>query len=219
MPPIPSVTAIVSRIEKPEAGDTDDSLRAFLGAFTAKELRSACKNFHVKVRTKNANMDNKVGYQTMLVQLSHARRESEEAESDQRDKMLQGSEGQLVQALASTRKTRHCSFRLVNILFSEKFCDRLGSMGTQPKRRELDAGAVGGNNAFWKEVAVEYSNDREEYGRLVPRDGRFDAIDPGHIVLHDSEKLKQMWKDISAKGALRERLVDRPPPSLQCGRW
>ncbi|KAE9235659.1 hypothetical protein PF002_g11465 [Phytophthora fragariae] len=74
-------------------------------------------------------------------------------------------------------------------------------MDTQPKRRELDAGAVGGNNAFWKEVAVENSKDRDEYDRLVSQDGRFDAIDPGHIVLHDSEKLKHMWKEISAKYA------------------
>ncbi|KAE8888265.1 hypothetical protein PF005_g9603 [Phytophthora fragariae] len=57
MPPIPPVTAIVSRIEKPDAGDTNDSLRAFLGAVTAIELRSACNLFHVKARTENANMD------------------------------------------------------------------------------------------------------------------------------------------------------------------
>lgn len=72
-------------------------------------------------------------------------------------------------------------------------------MGTQPKCGELDAGAVGGSNAFWKEVAVAYSRDQDECGRLVSRDGHFDAIDPGHIVLHNSEKMKRMWKDISAK--------------------
>lgn len=69
------------KIQKLETLTTRSAL--FLGAFTTKELCSACKNFHVKVRTKNANLDNKMGYQTMLVQVSHVRRESEEAVSDQ----------------------------------------------------------------------------------------------------------------------------------------
>ncbi|KAG1689044.1 hypothetical protein DVH05_002928 [Phytophthora capsici] len=60
-------------------------------------------------------------------------------------------------------------------------------MGARPTRRELDAGAVGGWNAFWVQVAVEYVKDRPEYGRLVSADSRFEAVDPHHIVPHTSE--------------------------------
>lgn len=195
------VTDIVKRIASPQPGETDDKLRAFLTSYTAKELRSVCKIFSVKVRSKNGNLDNKTGYETILVQLARSRRESEEAAADQRSKLLQGTEVQLTVALASTRKTRHCSFRLMNVIFSERFCDRLDEMGTQPARRELDAGAVGGLNSFWKEVAAEFVMERSEYSGLVSRDARFSGIDPGHMVPHDSTKLKQMWKDTSAKYA------------------
>ncbi|POM74488.1 Hypothetical protein PHPALM_8544, partial [Phytophthora palmivora] len=134
---------------------------------TAKELRFVCKHFTVKVRSKNGNMDNKIAYITILVQLARSRRESEEAAHDQRNKVLQGTEKQLATSLSSTCTTRHCSFRLLNVLVSERLCDRLGQMGSQPT----------------------------EYAGLVFRDERFSGIDPGHVVPNDSNKLKQIWKD------------------------
>lgn len=151
------VTDLVKRIGSPQPGETDDSLQEIMTGHTVKELRSVCKLFGAKVRSKNGSTDNKMGYVTILVQLARSRRESEEATRDQRSKLLQGSEGQLSTSLASTRKIRHCSFRLLNVLFSERLCDRLGQMGAQPARRELDAGAVGGHNVFWQEVAAEFA--------------------------------------------------------------
>ncbi|POM75579.1 Hypothetical protein PHPALM_7304 [Phytophthora palmivora] len=201
MPSAAPAPAIVNRIGSPQPGETDESLRKFLAGHTAKELRSVCKHFSVKVRSKKGNMDNKIGYVTILVRLARSRRESEEAAHDQRNKLLQGTDEQLATSLSSTRKTKHCSFRLVNVLFSERFCDRLGQMGSQPTRRELDTGAVGGHNGFWQEVAAEFAEERAEYAGLVSRDERFSCIDPGHVVPHDSNKLKQIWKDTSAQYA------------------
>ncbi|GMF40555.1 unnamed protein product [Phytophthora fragariaefolia] len=71
----------------------------------------------------------------------------------------------------------------------------------KPARRELDAGAVGGHNVFWQEVAAEFAAEREEYAGLVSKDDQFSGINPGHMVPHDDPKLKQIWKDTSAKYA------------------
>ncbi|KAE9128509.1 hypothetical protein PF007_g5237 [Phytophthora fragariae] len=102
--------------------------------YTTKELHFVCKIFSVKVRSKNSNLDNKTGYDTILAQLARSRWKSEDAATDQRNKVLQGTEVQLTVARASTRKTRHCSFRLLNVIFSERFCDCLNETNTQPVR-------------------------------------------------------------------------------------
>ncbi|KAE9151341.1 hypothetical protein PF006_g4352 [Phytophthora fragariae] len=116
------VTDIVRRIVSP------------LMPYTTKELHFVCKIFSVKVRSKNSNLDNKTGYDTILAQLARSRWKSEDAATDQRNKVLQGTEVQLTVARASTRKTRHCSFRLLNVIFSERFCDCLNETNTQPVR-------------------------------------------------------------------------------------
>ncbi|EGZ23143.1 hypothetical protein PHYSODRAFT_454285, partial [Phytophthora sojae] len=125
-----------------------------------KELRSVCKLFGAKVRSKNGSTDNKMGYVTILVQLARSRRESEEATRDQRSKLLQGSEGQLSTSLASTRKIRHCSFRLLNVLFSERLCDRLGQM--DDRFSGIDPGHMVPHdgpklNQIWKDTSAKYS--------------------------------------------------------------
>ncbi|EEY55412.1 uncharacterized protein PITG_09368 [Phytophthora infestans T30-4] len=86
------VTNIVKRIGQPLHGDNDEEIRSFLTGFTAKELRSACRIYHVKVRSKTANLDSKVGYENVLVELARSQRESENATRDKRDKR-QGSAG------------------------------------------------------------------------------------------------------------------------------
>ncbi|GMF13297.1 unnamed protein product [Phytophthora lilii] len=192
------VSDIVKRIGNPQEGDTDAVIREFLATFTAKELRSACKIYHVKVRSKNSKLDNKIGYENVLVQLARSRRESEEAARDERDKRR--SE-QVAAGSVSTRKTKHCCFRLLNVLFSDRFVDQLGLMGARPTRRELDAGAVRGRNSFWKDVAAEFIKELPEYGRLVTADSRFDGTDPSHIVPHAGEKLQQIWKEATTKFA------------------
>ncbi|KAE9322682.1 hypothetical protein PF001_g4284 [Phytophthora fragariae] len=157
------VTDIVRRIVSP------------LMPYTTKELHFVCKIFSVKVRSKNSNLDNKTGYDTILAQLARSRWKSEDAATDQRNKVLQGTEVQLTVARASTRKTRHCSFRLLNVIFSERFCDCLNETNTQPVRRKLGAGAVGDLNSFWKNVAAVLVMELSEYAGLVSRDARFYA--------------------------------------------
>jgi hypothetical protein len=181
------------------AEDTNDTIRAFLAAYTATELRSACKIYHVKVRSKNANIDNKVGYENVLVQLARSRRESEEAPLDERAKPHDTASSPNA---VGTRKTRHCGFRLLNVLYIDNFVEQLDQMGARPTRRELDAGTVRGRNAFWLEVALEFAKNRPAYGRLVLTDSRFAAIGLHHILPHTSEKLQQIWKDVTQKFAL-----------------
>jgi len=46
---------------------------------------------------------------------------------------------------ASTRKTRNCTYRLINILFSDEFAGEFASIGDAGTRTELDAGIASNN--------------------------------------------------------------------------
>jgi len=50
--------------------------------------------------------------------------------------------------LAATRKEPHCPYRLVNILFSNKFSESLAQLVNVADLAELDAGKVANNQLF-----------------------------------------------------------------------
>eukprot|EP00644_Phytophthora_capsici_P018798 jgi/Phyca11/132227/e_gw1.143.14.1 len=92
------------------------------------------------------------------------------------------------------RRTKHCVFRLINVLFSDEFFDKFVSSGNQLTRKELDEG---GRN-FWESVAAAFNTANETYDRLVSDDSLFDGISPDQITVHSAAKLKSMWKDVHA---------------------
>ncbi|KAE9225816.1 hypothetical protein PF005_g5375 [Phytophthora fragariae] len=73
-------------MKAPSSEETEETPRAFLDAFTAKDLRTSCRTYYINVRGKGDSLDNKQGYNDMLVILARSRRESEEAASDERAK-------------------------------------------------------------------------------------------------------------------------------------
>lgn len=105
----------------------------------------------------------------------------------------------------STRKTKHCSFRLVNVLFNDDFAERFSKTDGSVTRAVLDEGAVNGKSRFWLDVQAAFvSENNEEYGRSLESNVSASTlfkeadIDPSIVTPHDSSKLLDIWKELNA---------------------
>ncbi|POM65032.1 Hypothetical protein PHPALM_19339, partial [Phytophthora palmivora] len=95
------------------------------------------------------------------------------------------------------RKTKHCFIRLSNVLFSDRFAERLAHSDDALTRDQIEAGAVNAKTVFWKEVGVEHRTNKRDYNNLfeaAASDPRFSGINPSYIVQYDDSRLYDMWK-------------------------
>jgi hypothetical protein len=107
----------------------------------------------------------------------------------------------------ATRKEAQCTFRLINLLFSDKFAEDFSNTGRTPTREEIDRGAVANHNLqFWDRVRADFVNEIDEYHLLEidEEDRQLFAehgsdIDPGKIVPHSATKLRDIWKELNAE--------------------
>lgn len=61
--------------------------------------------------------------------------------------------------------------RLLNVLFSDNFVQRLESLGDRKSRAELDSGGAGRDEAFWRDVATDFGDvTNNSYGLLNVQD-------------------------------------------------
>ena len=65
-----------------------------------------------------------------------------------------------------TQKEVHCSFRLMNVLFSDGFVEDLAQLGHTANRELLDSGKASNDRYFWEKVQGDYVSDNESYGHL-----------------------------------------------------
>jgi hypothetical protein len=100
------------------------------------------------------------------------------------------------------RKTMHCSFRLLNILFSDEFAEDFSKLGDIPKRHELD------NNSntycqedFWKAIVPAYVTPSDKFNDVMFYDDvlRAENINPSIILTHDWRRLRDIWRDTQSK--------------------
>ena len=67
----------------------------------------------------------------------------------------------------ATRKEAQCTFRLINLLFSDKFAEDFCNTARTPTRDEIDRGAVTNHNQqFWERVRSDFVNEIDEYHLL-----------------------------------------------------
>ena len=128
----------------------------------------------------------------------------------------QMKKGQLIESIISayvnkdlystsekTRKQRQCSYRLLNILFSDEFSEDFSSVGNVATKQELDAGVASNNKGFWVRVQEVFVTKHPIYDKLQFNDDKFlmnTAIDPGeNIQCHDWKKLRCIWADLNSK--------------------
>ncbi|KAE9063379.1 hypothetical protein PF010_g29013 [Phytophthora fragariae] len=101
---------------------------------------------------------------------------------------------------ARLRKTKHCVVRLLNILCSDQFIQRLISSDDAATRDQIDSCEVTQRTGLWKEVGVHHRTNTSDYNNLfaaAANDPRFDGVDPSYIVEHETAKLFDMWKRVN----------------------
>lgn len=108
------------------------------------------------------------------------------------------------------RKQIQCPFRLLNILYSDQFVEEFATLGNTANRQVLDSGKAGNQQFFWERIASAFVTEDEAYGILFFMDDEIiqyhGHIDPGKIVPHSWDKLRDMWKQINSdyRTALRK---------------
>jgi hypothetical protein len=99
------------------------------------------------------------------------------------------------------RKQVQCSFRLLNILFSDEFATPFASLGDAATRQALDIGTAANDEAFWVEVQQAFVTHHENYDVLLFNDAILadNDINPGDLFHHNWKKLRSIWKVVKAK--------------------
>ncbi|KUF77418.1 hypothetical protein AM587_10006243 [Phytophthora nicotianae] len=98
------------------------------------------------------------------------------------------------------RRSAGCMFRLINVLFSDRFFDSFLTSGNLLPRDVLDDGG----STFWFDVANAFASDTTEYDTLISGDAVFEDIDTSSHMAHSAAKLKRMWKEVSSHFARAE---------------
>ncbi len=103
-------------------------------------------------------------------------------------------------------KTKHCSFRLLNILFSDKFFNDFVADSNSNSRAEIEAQNINGDgsNKFWTAVAAAFKDPSHDVGSIIEYndayitdfDFKAAGIDLKHIVEHKGTKLLAIFKDL-----------------------
>ncbi|GMF44528.1 unnamed protein product [Phytophthora fragariaefolia] len=73
--------------------------------------------------------------------------------------------------------SKHCIFRLVNVLFSDVFAARFAETGNTPTRQQLDVSDVNATSSFWRDVGSEFNTNRADYNQVMSTHARFENID------------------------------------------
>ncbi|OWY92621.1 hypothetical protein PHMEG_00038305, partial [Phytophthora megakarya] len=98
------------------------------------------------------------------------------------------------------KRTKGCMFRLLNILFSDRFFESFLATRNQPRREEISQGG----SAFWTDVAAAFASDSGQFDAIISEDSVFEDIDASSVMTHSAAKLKRMWKEVSSNFARAE---------------
>jgi hypothetical protein len=101
------------------------------------------------------------------------------------------------------RKEVQCSFRVINIFFSDTVADDFATLGYIADRNLLDNGRAGKDEIFFVGVHRSFVQPNPmDFDNLRFLDDDIfagqDDIDLGKIVQHDWKKLRMIWKGVNA---------------------
>jgi len=102
--------------------------------------------------------------------------------------------------LTLIRKEPQCPYRLLNVLFSDMFCEGLAQLGNVADWFNLDTGKASNNQLFWEGVQEAFTSPSELIDNLHFNDevlSDLNHINFKRIVLHDWKKLSVMWENLN----------------------
>jgi hypothetical protein len=156
---------------------------------SSKQLRTICSRLSIK-GVKNVKKGQMID---MLVQTYQNRKAYNALAS--RDRQNQESP-------SVPRKQVQCSFRLINILFSDGFASDFAHIGDTVARLVIDSGKAANDEHFWARVQCAFLEANDHYDELKFIDddvfSGIDHINPAIIVPHDWKKLRAIWKGVNA---------------------
>ena len=99
------------------------------------------------------------------------------------------------------RKTIHCQFRLLNILYSDEMFVEFFNSGNCASKEELESRSIGKSSKFWINVHESFLHglhdccfaDKVNFHHPMFENAN---IDPSKIIPHSQQKLYDIWKDI-----------------------
>ncbi|KAG7380439.1 hypothetical protein PHYPSEUDO_007213 [Phytophthora pseudosyringae] len=171
----------------------DDGKRAELhdsiATYSTKELRTLCGGFGVPAQSKEyAAYQSKAGYSELLVKLLEAKTASSAGLTEAADFVpVAGTPS------GRTRKTKNCSLRLVNVVFSAAMAPHLAELVDEVMRKKKAEEP----SPLWGKVRAEFCSAKPEYARIrYPDDQVFADFNLASPVAHSSEKLQKMWEKL-----------------------
>jgi len=94
-------------------------------------------------------------------------------------------------------KTRNCTFRLINVLFSDEMSPKFGQLGGKKDKNVLDTGLAANDEYFWQEVAEKYQETNNAYDNLAFVDSVFLGVNPSVKLEHSWSKLREIYKGLT----------------------
>jgi hypothetical protein len=163
--------------------------------FSSRQLRTICGRLAIKgyKNIKKSNMVDKIvtSYRSRQVYNEITRQRNEGNKNNNNN--------------ASTPKPQkevQCSFRLINIFFSDEFATDFATLGNIADRELLDSGRAGNDKVFWVRLQRSFVKPDPDFDslRFLNNDvfAGQDHIDPAKIALHDWKKLRKIWKGVNA---------------------
>ncbi|EGZ13812.1 hypothetical protein PHYSODRAFT_562329 [Phytophthora sojae] len=173
---------------------TDEAFDRFLRTHHSKKLRAACTQLGLHPQA-DPSTNHKDGYIELLIQYRRARLRGEVFSGNFRTKAKQKKK---MGTFDVEGRTKHCGFRLANVLFSPTFFRRMVESGALPSTG-VEVEPVDGRTKFWREVAVAYASENPQFDVVVGQIARYEGIDPRLAPHHSSAKLCAMWKDLTTR--------------------
>ncbi|KAK1947410.1 hypothetical protein P3T76_001420 [Phytophthora citrophthora] len=100
-------------------------------------------------------------------------------------------------ATGCTRRTKHCVFRLTNVLMSNDFVIRLIEVTDKNfDRQDLDDVQASQKAQFWKDVETNFCSNDKDCNGLIEDDVAFEGINPSIVVKHNAAKLEELWAEV-----------------------
>mmetsp|Transcript_32321 Transcript_32321/g.49417 ORF Transcript_32321/g.49417 Transcript_32321/m.49417 type:complete len:152 (+) Transcript_32321:171-626(+) len=126
-------------------------VKGFKGSgLKSKDLRKICSRLKIE-DVKNATKETMVG---RIINM-HGNQEKYECLR----KEVKGE-------ATKPRKEAQCSYRLLNIMFSNEFAGKVAVLGDVATRNLLDTGKAGKDEHCWEEVHEAFIRPNEAYGKL-----------------------------------------------------
>ena len=104
--------------------------------------------------------------------------------------------------LTLTRKEPQCTYRLLNILFSDMFSEGLVQIGDVADEFDIDTGKASYNLLFWEGIQGAFTSNSELYDNLQFEDevlSDLHHINFKKIIRHDWKKLLMIWKNLNSE--------------------